>query len=124
LTTRASPFTACDEAACPRNDTKLLELLPDTTRFPAAEEITAIPRALWEVPGGGGLQYLYVPGLSAGHLPDLLVYEPELGSGQRFLLRSNGDILQMESAKIQNVPIYCVIGLGKGSDPFPDSLSD
>src|SRR5262249_31949298 len=37
-------------------------------RFPSTAEMSAIPAELWEVPESGGLRYLYIAGLSAGHL--------------------------------------------------------
>ena len=70
-------------------------------RFPGTDEMTAIATDHWEVPESGGMRYGYVPGRSAGHLPELLAYEPEIGSGQRLVLRTNGDIVFMRSADIQ-----------------------
>jgi hypothetical protein len=69
-------------------------------RFPAADEMTAIPPDLWEVPDSGGMRFLYVPGLSAGHLPEILACAPELESGQRLVLRANGDILTVPSNQV------------------------
>lgn len=68
--------------------------------FPSASEITAIGDELWLVPDAGGLRYLYIPGLSAGHAPLLLACEPELESERRLVLRINGDILSMRSDEI------------------------
>jgi hypothetical protein len=70
-------------------------------RFPIAAEVTAIPSALWEIPESGGMRYLYVPGRSAGHLPEILAYETELDSDQRLVLQTNGDIMIMRTAEIQ-----------------------
>jgi hypothetical protein len=70
-------------------------------RFPNADEVTAIPRELWEVPDGGGLRYLYRTGLTAGHAPDPLAWEPELDAGERFVLRVNGDVLTMRWADLR-----------------------
>jgi hypothetical protein len=69
-------------------------------RFPSTAEASAIPTELWEVPESGGLRYLYVPGRSAGHVPALLVYEPELDPAVRFVLKANGDILSLPSAEV------------------------
>jgi hypothetical protein len=69
-------------------------------RFPAASEMTAIPTDLWEVPDSGGMRFLYVPGLSAGHLPEVLACAPELEPGQRLVLRANGDILTVPSDEV------------------------
>lgn len=69
-------------------------------RFPTTDEGTAIPDEVWRVPGAGGLRYQYTPGLSAGHLPELLAWEPELDPERRLVLRANGDILVQRSADI------------------------
>ena len=67
--------------------------------------MTAISSDLWTVPGSGGhLRYFYVPGRSAGFLPEFLVYEPELEVGKRLVLRANGDIVTMTSADLSGVP--------------------
>ena len=50
-------------------------------RFPGPGEMTTVPAELWEVPGAGGLRYLYVGGRSAGYVPNVLAYEPEFDSG-------------------------------------------
>jgi hypothetical protein len=71
-------------------------------RFPSPSKMSAIPAELWEVPGSGGMRYLYVPGLSAGHLPELLVYEPELDPQRRFVLKANGDVLSVTSAEVRD----------------------
>jgi hypothetical protein len=47
------------------------------------------------------MRYLYVPGRSAGHLPALLLYEPELDPQQRFVLKANGDISSVSSAEVR-----------------------
>jgi hypothetical protein len=72
-------------------------------KFPNADEMTAIPTELWEVPDAGGLRYLYVGGRSAGYLPDILVYEPELDPDRRLVLRVNGDIVEMRSADLRSL---------------------
>src|SRR5262249_15945744 len=70
-------------------------------RFPQEDGPTASGAELWEVPDTGGMRYLYAPGLSANHAAGLLVYEPELDSNERFVLRANGDILTMKSAEVR-----------------------
>ncbi|HEX3150326.1 MAG TPA: hypothetical protein VHR66_19775 [Gemmataceae bacterium] len=70
-------------------------------RFPRADEVSAIPRDLWEVPDAGGLQYRYVPGRSAGHLPEVIVVEPEIESDRRFVLDAAGDIRVLTSAELK-----------------------
>jgi hypothetical protein len=71
-------------------------------QFPDAAKQTAISRQLWEVPETGGLRYLYLPGLSASHVPALLVYEPELDSEERFVLWTNGDVSTLRSSEIRS----------------------
>ncbi len=70
-------------------------------RFPGPDEVTAISAERWEVPSTGGMRYLYVAGRSAGYLPDVLVYEPELDPDRRLVLRTNGDIVEMRSADLR-----------------------
>ena len=77
-------------------------------RFPGSGEETAIAAELWEVPNAGGLRYLYAGGQSAGYVPSVLVYEPEIDSDRRLVLRVNGDIVEMRSAELRSV-----IGAGK-----------
>lgn len=72
-------------------------------RFPGAEELTAIPSELWEVPGAPGMRYLYVPGRSAGYASDVLAYEPELDPDRRLVLRVNGDIVEMRSTDLRSI---------------------
>jgi hypothetical protein len=74
-------------------------------KFPGLDEMTAISAELWEVPDAGGMRYIYVPGRSAGYLPDLLVYEPELDSERRLVLRVNGDILEMKSDELRSLNV-------------------
>jgi hypothetical protein len=71
-------------------------------KFPTTAEMTAIANELWEIPETGGMRYQYVPNLVAGHVPEVLAYAPELDSDQRLVLQTNGDILMMRSAEIQN----------------------
>lgn len=71
-------------------------------RYPAANEISAIASDLWEIPGSAGMRYVYVSGQSANHLPEILAYEPEIMSGKRLVLRTNGDILAMSSIEIRS----------------------
>jgi len=74
-------------------------------KFPGRDELTAISAELWEVPDAGGMRYVYVPDRSAGYLPDLLVYEPELDSERRLVLRVNGDILEMKSDELRSLNV-------------------
>jgi hypothetical protein len=69
--------------------------------FPQQHELTAISEELWLAPDAGGLRYQYVPGQTAGHLPRVLVYEPEIDSNHRLVLKTNGDILTMPSTELQ-----------------------
>lgn len=81
-------------------------------RFPNRDEMTAIPAPLWEVPNAGGLRYLYIEGKSAGYLPDVLAYEPEVDADRRLVLRVNGDIVEMRSSELRslNEPAKAPVG--------------
>jgi hypothetical protein len=70
-------------------------------RFPDETEISAISSDLWNAPGAGGMRLLYVPGRSAGHLPEVLAYEPEIEVDRRLVLKTNGDIVLMRSSEIK-----------------------
>ena len=70
--------------------------------FPAEAEITAISSEFWQAPGLDGMRLLYVAGRSAGHLPEILVYEPEIEVDRRLVLQSNGDIVMMRSTEIRD----------------------
>ena len=59
-------------------------------RFPDAAE-PSIAASLWEAPGGAGLHYLYVPGLSLRDPSAVLAYEPPIYGDERLVLRSSGD---------------------------------
>jgi hypothetical protein len=72
-------------------------------RFPRQDELTVLPAELWEVPGAGGMRYLYVANRTAGYGPDVLAYEPELDADRRLVLRVNGDIVEMRSAKLRSL---------------------
>lgn len=72
-------------------------------RFPAADEMTVVASDLWEVPEAAGMRYIYVAGQSASHLPEILAYEPEIVAGQRLVLKTNGDIMAMNSSEIRAV---------------------
>jgi hypothetical protein len=70
-------------------------------RFPTEAEVTVVPSELWDAPGLSGLRVLYVPGRSAGHLPEILAYEPEIEADRRLVLKTNGDIVIMNSTEIK-----------------------
>lgn len=70
--------------------------------FPSNEEMSVIPKELWEIPGSGGSLYTYHPGKSAGHNLDILLFESEIDSDQCFVLRVNGDILMQRPAEIKD----------------------
>jgi hypothetical protein len=68
--------------------------------FPTEAEATTLPAELWEVPDAPGMRYLYVPGRSANNAEELLACEPELESGQRLVLQTNGSILHWSTPDI------------------------
>jgi hypothetical protein len=70
--------------------------------FPSPGDITAIASDLWEIPESSGLRFLYREGKTAGFAPEILVFEPEWATGQRLILRTNGDILMQTTSEIRN----------------------
>ncbi len=60
-------------------------------QFPAADD-KEISAEAWEVPGGVGTRYLYVPGLAIDKPPLLLVYEPALNGDERYVLSTGGQV--------------------------------
>jgi hypothetical protein len=70
-------------------------------RFPWPDEVTAIASDLWEIPESGGRRYTYVAGQSASHLPEILAYETDVDGDERFVLKTNGDIVLMRTADLQ-----------------------
>jgi hypothetical protein len=68
-------------------------------RFPSKQETAAISWDLWLVPEGAGLRYQYVPGLTAGPSPTVLVYEPQLDAARRLALLTDGDITALTSSE-------------------------
>jgi hypothetical protein len=85
-----------------RLKTKLLQFAATHGgQFPESPQASEIPRDLWEVPDGGGLRYVYIPNLSNRAAATLLAYEPELDRQHRFALLTNGAILCLTSAEIE-----------------------
>ena len=48
-----------------------------------------------------GRRYTYVAGQSASHLPEILAYETDVDGDERFVLKTNGDIVLMRTADLQ-----------------------
>jgi hypothetical protein len=69
--------------------------------FPQADDASAAPTAVWEVPGGQGMRYLYVPGRNARDAAKLLAYEPALFGDERFALSAGGDVAILTSAELR-----------------------
>lgn len=70
--------------------------------FPNADEVAAIDTELWQVPGTGGMRYVYVPNLTAGQVAEVLASEPELEPGKRLVLKTNGDIVLLSTAEFHS----------------------
>jgi hypothetical protein len=70
--------------------------------YPPADS-TAIAASLWEVPGGYGLRYLYVPGQSVAQSSHILAYEPELDDGPRLVLQLDGKIVAVKSEQLRQM---------------------
>ena len=71
-------------------------------RFPPTGDSGDIPDELWNVPDGAGLRFQYVPGQYANKSPEMLVIEPEFDAAHRWVLLTNGDIVQKNTAEIQS----------------------
>ncbi len=69
-------------------------------RFPSQEQRSAIPADMWIVPETGGMPYRYFAGLSVEQPAALLVVAPELESGWRQVLRTDGTIANVPAAEI------------------------
>jgi len=72
-------------------------------RFPSSAEISELPADLWELPDGGGLRFLYAPGLSVSGKVRILAWEPDLPGGRRLVLRTNGDIAALPTKEVQSL---------------------
>jgi hypothetical protein len=71
-------------------------------RFPASIADSKLAAALWEVPGGAGMQYLYVGGRKAGPSGDILAWEPSVHGDQRLVLFADGRIALAPSSEIRD----------------------
>jgi hypothetical protein len=69
--------------------------------FPAADAAAAIEPALWQVPGGFGLRYAYVPGGKTDKSSRVLAYEPEFDGSDRLVFQTNGEIVAITSAELR-----------------------
>ncbi len=70
-------------------------------RLPERVDSGELPSALWEMPGIGGLRYLYVAGQRADESSRVLVFEPDVYGGERLVLRANGEIVAMSSEELE-----------------------
>jgi hypothetical protein len=70
-------------------------------KFPGKESVKEIDEALWEVPGAGGMRYLYAENLTTKDLAKILAYEPEFSNGERFVLMTDGKIRAMKTEEIR-----------------------
>ncbi len=70
-------------------------------RFPSGDDLEEIPKDRWQIPGWAGFRYLYANGLKAGDKTgELLAWEPEIERERRWVLLTNGDIVQKSSDEI------------------------
>jgi hypothetical protein len=72
-------------------------------KFPSAGEAAEVPQDVWTVPDGGGMRFLYTPGLSVSGPVSILAWEPERDSAKRLVLRTNGDITTLSTQQIQSL---------------------
>src|SRR5262249_6527655 len=75
-------------------------------RFPTDAQALSIPSEQWEVPETSGMRYQNVQGLAAGKTAAPLVYEPELETDLRLVLKTNGAIVKMRTADIRAFRIW------------------
>jgi hypothetical protein len=69
-------------------------------RFPPDDKEEIDPE-LWNIPGCPGLRFFYMAGQKGGSTGQLMVYEPELDSGERQVLLTSGMIGTMRTAEIR-----------------------
>jgi hypothetical protein len=72
-------------------------------KFPAQSD-AAVEASLWEMPGGGGMHYLYVSGKKAVSSADpleALACEPEIYGPSRLVLTTGGQIVPMTSSELR-----------------------
>ena len=72
-------------------------------KFPAESDL-AIEASLWEMPGGGGMRYLYQTDKTAANSADLvepLACEPEIYGPSRLVLTTGGQIVPMTSSQLR-----------------------
>jgi len=70
-------------------------------RFPTGDDLKEIPKDRWQVLGCPGFRYLYANGLKAADKSgELLAWEPEIERDHRWVLLTNGEIVQKNSADI------------------------
>jgi hypothetical protein len=55
----------------------------------------------WKIPAHPGFEFLYRPGVQPSAAGELLIFEPELGDDERFVLLSNGMIGTMRTPEIE-----------------------
>jgi hypothetical protein len=72
-------------------------------KFPSPSD-PAVEASLWEMPGGGGMHYLYVSGKKAvnpADPPEALACEPEIYGPSRLLLTTGGQIVPITSSELR-----------------------
>jgi hypothetical protein len=73
-------------------------------QFPSEDQRTAIPADLWIVPETGGMRYRYFAGKTVEQSTAPLIVAPELESGWRQVLRTDGTIANVPASEIPPVP--------------------
>lgn len=71
-------------------------------QFPARND-PEFDRELWEIPGWGGLQFLYRPDQRVDGPARLLAFEPELEGDERLVLLTSGLVGTMRTAEIERM---------------------
>ncbi len=69
--------------------------------FPPHDYTPEIPEHLWRAPDAGGTRFIYVGGKLTNEPPKLLACEPAHFREPRFVLMSDGQIQQLDSARVR-----------------------
>jgi hypothetical protein len=64
--------------------------------YPSEAARASMPPALWELPGQGGLAYVYLPDRRTAGEPRLLAYEPSAYGDQAWALFTDGSVRLLE----------------------------
>jgi hypothetical protein len=72
-------------------------------KYPASRDGSDVPRERWQVPDPSGMLYVYVAAFDVQSGMRPLAYEPEVFSGDRLVLLSNGVIARLTSDQLSKM---------------------